>query len=148
LGSLWEHRPLLPPTEAEENVQIRVKSLRHELMVVMSPDCDLIWDFRARFSDEPAREAFEPEADHVEMKAAAMPHVLLCEAYDAVEVKARVSESRLWKNINKTATSAITTSIPRRLQTRQPVTWREKLATSSSISRSLWQSPQRLCTKV
>jgi hypothetical protein len=101
LGSLWEHRPLLPPTEAAENLQIRVKSLRHELMVVMSPDCDLIWDFRARFVDDPAREALEPEADDVDTKAAAMPHVLLCEAYDAAEVKARVSESRLWKNIQQ-----------------------------------------------
>jgi len=97
LGPIWEHRPLVAPVQLEASATVSVFSHHHALMVVMTPDCDLIWDFRARFATDESREAFEPEADDIDIAAAGLPHVLLCDTYADAEVKTRFKESRLFK---------------------------------------------------
>lgn len=97
IGPLWEHRSLLPPTELDEGHEVPTASVRHELAVVMTPDCDLLWDFAARFKSEDAQTALDPEDPAIETAAVAVPHVLLCEAYAEEDARGRVAESRLWK---------------------------------------------------
>ncbi|HEV8573566.1 MAG TPA: hypothetical protein VGR43_02555 [Dehalococcoidia bacterium] len=63
----------------------------------MTPDCDLIWDFAARFPTPEVREAYGPEDPNIEIQTVAVPHVLLCEAYVEADARGRVQESKLWK---------------------------------------------------
>ena len=95
VGPIWEHRSLVPPSELPSGTEVPIRSVRHELGVVMTPDCDLIWDFESRFADDAARAAFTPENPEAEKKAAAVPHVLLCEVYDEADIFDHVRESRL-----------------------------------------------------
>jgi hypothetical protein len=96
LGPLWEHRPLVPPIEVEDGTNVQVFSVHHRLMVVMTPDCDLIWDFQARFETEEARAALEPESDALDTAVAGLPHVLLCDSYPRADIKERL-DSKLFK---------------------------------------------------
>jgi len=96
LGPLWEHRPLTPPTKLEPGAEVPVQPVEHAVMVVLTPDCDLLWDFNARFVDEEARVALGPESEAIATANAAVPHVLLCDAYDGVVVRSRF-DAKLFK---------------------------------------------------
>jgi hypothetical protein len=99
LSPVWEHRPLSPPTEIGEGESVPVLPVFHAMMVVITPDCDLIWDFHARFITDEARECYEPEAENIDAHASGLPHILLCDAYDENDVREQVQESRLRKLI-------------------------------------------------
>jgi hypothetical protein len=101
LGPIWEHRSLAPPVEVQAGEEARIRAVRHELTVVMTADCDLLWDFNARFPTEEAKDALTlVNSDH-EDSAIAVPHVLVCEAYAEVDARTRVRESRLFKLIQQ-----------------------------------------------
>ena len=51
LRAIWEHRPVLPPFELEEDAEVGIDSTSHPFVVAMTPDCDLYQDFCARYPD-------------------------------------------------------------------------------------------------
>lgn len=99
IGPIWEHRSLAAPIEIEAGAEIPTRAVRHDLAVVMTPDCDLLWDFEARFETDDARAGYSPESPSIDGLAVAVPHVLLCEAYAYDDARTRVKESRLFKLI-------------------------------------------------
>jgi hypothetical protein len=102
IGPVWEHRPQTAPIELEEGAQVPIASVLHGLMVVMSPDCDLIWDFKVRFLGEDAPIALEPAEPDVEHQASGMPHVLACDAFLGEDIRHRVPEgSKGWSRVGK-----------------------------------------------
>jgi hypothetical protein len=83
--------------EVQSGEETRIRPVRHELTVVMTADCDLLWDFNARFPTDESKEALGPEAPDHENSPVAVPHVLVCEAYAEGDARGRVRESRLFK---------------------------------------------------
>jgi hypothetical protein len=71
--------------EQEEGATFEVHSILHPVMVVMSPDCDLVWDFRLRFPDEEAARSYTP-AQGIEGRSKHIPHVLLCDVQRRDEI--------------------------------------------------------------
>lgn len=92
LQGVWEHRPLLPPTEVEEGTKLRYTSVHHEMTVILNPWCDLAWDFNGRENMEVAND-FESDPK-------AVPYVFLCDAFEASTIRGRESvNSGVWKVI-------------------------------------------------
>jgi hypothetical protein len=77
LAGVWENRPLLPPKPIPRGLHLRVESVPHDLTVVLSPDCDLQWDYEMRFvsflAEYPAKSA------DVNEHPSTVTHVLLCD---------------------------------------------------------------------
>ncbi len=97
LGPIWEHRPGIPPTEHPADLEVSITSFLHALVIVMTPDCDLVWDFNERFPDDDSKNALTPQAADADSKAKAVPHVLVCDVYDEAHVKQHVPETKAWK---------------------------------------------------
>jgi len=49
VGPLWTHHAAYPPMPLARNKPVAVTSTLVDLSVVLSPDCDLLWDYEARF---------------------------------------------------------------------------------------------------
>jgi hypothetical protein len=74
LSNLWVHRPRAVSLEQPKGTALPITSQRHALAVALNADCDLWWDFKARFV-----EGTEPsEID--ESAPPLVPYVFLCDA--------------------------------------------------------------------
>jgi hypothetical protein len=99
IRGLWEHRPDVPPVQLAEGAEFPVTSLRHDLMIVMSPGCDLEWDFLLRFPTPEHAAKYEP-VQGIEGEGKHIPHVLLCDAYPDEDLLNLAGMNKgLWKTI-------------------------------------------------
>jgi hypothetical protein len=98
LYNVWEHRPLAPAVDIQPETTVPVQSLLHSIVVVMTADCDLEQDYRARNpASAPAsmREKFAATPGRYYI-----PYVLLCECYDEDRRRAELPvSSRLWSDV-------------------------------------------------
>lgn len=88
LGGVYEHRPSIPPVEHAAGGDAKLVPTKHGRLVVLSPECDLLQDYRLReqiASDKP------PTETDVESDPTIIPHVLLCGAFEESEIKSRES---------------------------------------------------------
>lgn len=99
LGDIWEHVPRYPPVESKEGQSFPIDSIRHELVVVMSPDCDLEWDFKARFPDQQLQEQLTSTED-VTVHPSSISHVFLAKAYVKDKIRPLIKGSDIWRRIN------------------------------------------------
>lgn len=80
---------------------MQVRSVWHDLLIVMSPDCDLTWDFEMRFInylDEKEDEQQIPTESH----PLAMTHILLCDLYGHDELRQRFTGKReIWRRVQQ-----------------------------------------------
>lgn len=88
LGEIWEYQPEQPPIFLSQDSSIQYRSVHHLIAIVMTPDCDLNWDFQARFPSETRPSSL-------------IPHVLLCDVYEAAKVRTSISGSDIWKRVQQ-----------------------------------------------
>lgn len=100
LGDIWEHVPRHPPVESQPDQTFAVDSVLYKFVVVMSPDCDLDWDFKARFPDQPSKDQLTQHND-VSSQAASLSHVFLARCYLEANIRPLVPGSDLWKRIKQ-----------------------------------------------
>jgi len=99
VGPLWEHRTVYPPREIRRNTPVGVKSIPHALAIVLSPDCDLIWDHEVRFDCDP--NCLPPNLDADEHPRG-ITHLLLAELFSRDELRRRfVKEPDVWQRVKK-----------------------------------------------
>lgn len=102
LTGICEYRPRLAPIAQTHQTAVDVVPIHHPYMIIMTADCDLDWDFKARFANQEVVESYDDEVIlQQEAMAAIIPHILLCEVYDSTAVRARVPASNLWKRIRQ-----------------------------------------------
>lgn len=94
LANVWEHR--VSVTTAMQSPPI--ESRHHPLIVVLSADCDLLWDFNARFPDFVNEGASRPEQID-EAHPSVISYVLACDLYPADQYRAQVRGSEIWRRI-------------------------------------------------
>lgn len=99
IGPLWEHRAVYPPSTIRLGKSVGVRSIAHALVVVLSPDCDLIWDYEMRFDSEPDAADLEVATeDH----SSAVTHVLLCDLYSYEEIRPRFKgKPDVWDRVRR-----------------------------------------------
>ncbi len=102
LGRVWEHRAILPPVEQPDGMSFEYESTRHDVMLVMSPDCDLHWDFGKRFPSTEQAQSYDPAVD-IEGQSKHMPHVLLCDAHNEDQIM--VAHDMSTKQLNNIRTN-------------------------------------------
>jgi hypothetical protein len=78
IGPVWEYVPLRPPVEAAAETQIDVRGYEHSRMVVLTQDCDLLWDFALRAPEG----SLANELADVTEKPKSVPSVLLCDMFE------------------------------------------------------------------
>jgi hypothetical protein len=87
---LWkvvEHRDTCPLIVTEEH---SVQQFEHQLMIVVTQDCDLLWDWEAR-----QKRPFDPLAPIL------IPHVFLCDVWEASQLRAGPPQigNDIWRRI-------------------------------------------------
>jgi hypothetical protein len=93
LRGVWEHKSQLPASSVPKDTVLDYESVPHPLVVIMSPDCDLEWDFKSRFPEELGT-ASKPEA--------LISHILLCDAFDEEgKIRGVIQSSDLWKRLRQ-----------------------------------------------
>ena len=107
LSGVWEHRPRHPAIELDEDFELPVKSYKYPWLIVMTADCDLNWDYEAREKErknenEVLSEDGEEPRDIETIVPSIVPHILLCRAFEAEEIRHREGmNSGVWKRITK-----------------------------------------------
>jgi hypothetical protein len=94
LGAVWEFVPVQAPVAVPEETDIRVRSVYHERMIVLTQDCDLINDFKLRSPDEESLE----DLNEVEGNIRSVPSVLLCDLTEDLGERLKGSGTS-WKRV-------------------------------------------------
>jgi hypothetical protein len=94
LRNVWEHRSV-QTSPATPEVPPQVLAVYHEVVVVLTADCDLLQDYNDRPSADPSSSPEDPNSHRL------LAHVLLCDAYDGAPLKVRFQQSRLWSRVEK-----------------------------------------------
>lgn len=89
------HRPLLPATEIAADAAVRVLPVRHEALIVLHADCDLLRDYEERSRARSGGKEADPNHPNV------LPQIVACDMHDENTVKQRVQASDLWKRIRQ-----------------------------------------------
>jgi hypothetical protein len=107
LADIWVHRPLVAAVEIPPGHSVEIEPTRHPLVIVMTAECDLEWDYKTRFGEE----TIEGETGaivvlkggaNVDINHPNLVHsVLMCEVYRDEEIRARVPGSDIWKRIGR-----------------------------------------------
>ena len=100
LGDIWDHVPRYPPMESQPGQSFSIDSVHYEYVVVMSPDCDLEWDFKARFPDQESREQLIPQSNISDLSAS-LSHVFLARFYRQEKIRSSIKGSDIWKRIEQ-----------------------------------------------
>lgn len=100
LASVWEHRPLFPARPIPRAHSVRVESVLHDLTVVLSPDCDLTWDYEMRFASFLAEDS--TAILETEQHPATVTHVLLCDVQSRDAFRPRFKGGKdLWRRVEQ-----------------------------------------------
>jgi len=70
-------------------------------MMVMVQDCDLLWDFQARFPTDEAQEVYEPEAEDIDAHKNCVSRTTLCDVFRHEELRDRVPGADVWRRIKQ-----------------------------------------------
>lgn len=89
LGPILRHRAVFPPRRIPLGSEVAVRSSLLDLVVVLSPDCDLTWDHEMRFLD--CWEEAEAGVDANE-HTRAVEEVLMCRLHAYGEIRPRFRE--------------------------------------------------------
>lgn len=85
-------------TLASPSKGLRVDMRRHPFSIVMTQDCDLDWDYRARRKIEEA--AFKDKDERSKLEARQLPEILFCELHEASQLRVRKDmNSTIWSHI-------------------------------------------------
>lgn len=76
LSPVWEHRSSFPAIQLPSGVDIDFEHIEYPRLIVMTANCDLLWDYDAR-----------KESGGENLKT--MPHILLCRLYEEAEIRDR-----------------------------------------------------------
>jgi hypothetical protein len=99
LGNVWEYWvPLTSPLD--ETIGAPVGKVQHELVIVLTADCDLDQDFNKRFTHEESDQ--RPRISVLEPKDEELSYVLLCDLFLSSQLRLMVSAGRdIWKRITQ-----------------------------------------------
>jgi hypothetical protein len=100
IGPLWEHRVVYPPRQLLVPAPVQIVSRLYDLVVVLSPDCDLEQDYEARFL------SFWNAPDDADVPALGddpndLTHVLLVGVQNRAELRPRFEgKPDLWQRLS------------------------------------------------
>lgn len=120
LGEVYEHIPRLPAIKPQEGQEPLIESVHHKILIVMSPDCDLDFDFKARFLEQNGKDQPISLRDFLESPKtlfhillakivrdinptlpSTILRVFLARIFDKAHIKLRFLNTQLWKQVEK-----------------------------------------------
>jgi hypothetical protein len=98
LGPVLHHEAVFPPRRIPAESDVVVRSTLLDLVILLSPDCDLTWDYEMRFVD------FWDEQEHPIIDPSAhsrsVDQVLMCRLHSYGEIRPRFqSEGDVWGRV-------------------------------------------------
>lgn len=101
LGDLWFNEPEYPPIEIPEGKLPTILGVEYPLLIVMTADCDLEWDFKARFPDEQSQAQYQT-SPNIEDSPKLITHVLFCSVFEKGKIRPRFTGMRaIWTRIQQ-----------------------------------------------
>ena len=99
LSDVYEYQALHPPIENTSNDPLSFQPLQHPFLIVMTADCDLLQDYKARITPPNQEQTLQGVRQERSRRNALLPHILLCELYERHEISAILTEAGLLKRI-------------------------------------------------
>jgi hypothetical protein len=99
LGPIWDHQSQELPILIEEGQPITSSPIEHRRLLVLTNDCDLLWDFQERFTDDESRRRMAPETESTSPYI--IPGVVLCEMFEKAEIYGLGMKAATWKQATK-----------------------------------------------
>ena len=103
LAGVYLHIVDLPLTEIEEGSPSDVYTTYHPYLLIINNDCDLRYDFQARFPDPESQSAYSP-ALKIEKSHALLPFVNAYSLYEEVGIRGtegRALSSQPWRRVRQ-----------------------------------------------
>lgn len=98
LGPVVQHRTVFPPRRIPVGSNVAVRSRLFDLVVVLSPDCDLTWDHEMRFLE--CWEAEETASADPDEHPRAAEEILMCRMHSYGEIRPRFRNQRdVWSRV-------------------------------------------------
>ena len=96
ISDVYELQPQHPPIQMADESNVTVQPIYHPRLIVITADCDLLWDYEARIKIQKEQQSINIE---MRMNPSILPHILLSELYEQGELRGRVTGSDIWKRI-------------------------------------------------
>jgi hypothetical protein len=98
LGPIVHHQAVFPPRRLPAGTNIAVRSTVFDLVVVLSPDCDLTWDHDMRFLD--FWDDDENVIVHPNEHTRGVDQVLMCRLHNYGEIRPRFhNQGNVWGRV-------------------------------------------------
>jgi hypothetical protein len=96
IGPVWVHESEELPVLLQEGDAISSRPVEHRRLVILTNDCDLLWDFEARFEEGDPRFKLHPEAEELDSPDI-IPGVVLCELFEKDEIRELGMKADTWR---------------------------------------------------
>ena len=96
ISDVYELQPQHSPIQIADESNVTVQPIYHPRLIVITADCDLLWDYEARIKIQKEQQSINIE---MRMNPSILPHILLSELYEQGELRGRVTGSDIWKRI-------------------------------------------------
>jgi hypothetical protein len=97
IGPVWVHESEELPILIEEGQKMTSRPVEHRRLIALTNDCDLLWDFEARFEEGDPRFDMHPEAEDQTLSPNIIPGVVLCELFEKTEIRDLGMNAATWK---------------------------------------------------
>ncbi len=100
LGPVWQYTVEAPASSLPDDAHPTIERLKHGLVIVLAPDCDLHWDFEKIRSVEESAAEGDPAREHENRSS--LPWVLLVDVHEEADIKTRLPPGGdLWRRIKQ-----------------------------------------------
>ena len=99
LANVWVHSVSYPSVALADGERAPIDSVVHAYLFVMSPDCDLDWDFKSRTEMSATTDL---AGNGIIPPHKTMFHVLVCDAYEGEHIRGPeglVNSSQQWRRV-------------------------------------------------
>lgn len=100
LADVWMHTPDVEATKLDEGSTIEVVSTGPALIIVLNNECDLLYDYQARFT-----EGHDANNVPIQFQHKTLPFITACQQYTEEEIRkaegSPIRHSDLWKRVKR-----------------------------------------------
>jgi len=69
-------------------------------MIILTQECDLQWDFAARFTSTESKSDYSPQAKEIDTDRSCVSHIVMCDVYEEATIRSYlIKGSEIWNRL-------------------------------------------------
>ena len=71
-------------------------------MIILTQECDLQWDFAARFTSTESKSDYSTQAKEIDTDRSCVSHIVMCDVYEEATIRSYlIKGSEIWKRVRQ-----------------------------------------------